>query len=302
MLTFWQETGVDLTVACIKLCWEPTPRALYRKRENGPMAHIITFLDKLAVQVPSSDTWDQLVWPPNATIPWAHTEAELYGYCHGQVVDLSPVMPAAQFWVTDERGTYLCIVRALVFEGSVLAYNPAKNEAEWVPVHGLSNDLTWAKERSAIALANYVPCIPEEAQIARLGAHRIVSWPDDSSTSEEEEAQHPELQTMDTEPEQGEESEDGARQTDLEEEVEPNRWWDLEAVMEGLEGLAYDDPWSDSDVMMMGADCLRGPALSPQTPSHATPHMLRSPMDQLPPLEAAITVEVHMNKSELDDL
>ena len=104
-------------------------------------------------------------------IPWALTEAELYGYCHGQAVDLGPVMLAAQFQVTDEGGVYLCIVRALVFEGSVLAYNPAKNKAEWVPVCGLTDDLTWTEERSAVALANYVPCIPEEAaQITRLGA------------------------------------------------------------------------------------------------------------------------------------
>ena len=76
-----------------------------------------------------------------------------------------------------------------------------------------------------------------------------MSWPDDSSTSEEE-AQHPKLPTMDTEPEQGAESGDGARQTDLEEEAEPNRQrhsWDWEAVMEGSEGLAYGDSWSDSD-------------------------------------------------------
>ena len=59
-----------------------------------------------------------------------------------------------------------------MFEGSILAYNPAKNEAEWVPAHGLTNDLTWAEERSAVALANYVPHIPEEAaRIVRLGAH-----------------------------------------------------------------------------------------------------------------------------------
>ena len=105
-------------------------------------------------------------------ILWALTEAELYGYCHSQVVDLDPVMPVAQFRVTDKAGTYLCIVRALVFEGSVLAYNPAKNKAEWIPECGLANDLTWAEERSAVALVNYVQCIPDEAaQIMRLGAH-----------------------------------------------------------------------------------------------------------------------------------
>ena len=81
-------------------------------------------------------------------------------------------MLAAQFRVTDKAGTYLCIARALVFEGSILAYNPAKNKAEWVPACGLTNDLTWAEERSAVSLANNVPRIPDEvARIARLGAH-----------------------------------------------------------------------------------------------------------------------------------
>ena len=169
---FWNKTGVDLTVASIKLCWEPAPRALYHQRESGPTTHIITFLDELAVWVPSLKTWDQLVWLPMAAIPRALTEAELYGYSCGQVVDLSPMMPAAQFWVTEEGGAYLCIARALVFEGSVLAYNPTMNKAEWVPVRGLAKDLTWAKERSTMALANYVPHIPAEAaRIARLGAH-----------------------------------------------------------------------------------------------------------------------------------
>ena len=78
---FWEETSMDLTVVCNKLCWEPTPRALYRKRENGPTAHIITFQDELVVQVPSLDAWDQLVWPPMVAIPQALPEAELYGYC-----------------------------------------------------------------------------------------------------------------------------------------------------------------------------------------------------------------------------
>ena len=171
MHAFWQETGTDLTVASLKLCWEPPLRAIYCQRENSPTAHVITFLDELAVWVPSLDASDQLVWPPAASVLCALTEAELYGYCCSQVVDLGPMMPAAQFWVMDERRAYLCIVRALVFEGSVLAYNPAMNEAEWVPVRGLTNDLIWAEERSAVVLANYVPCIlMEVAQITRLGA------------------------------------------------------------------------------------------------------------------------------------
>ena len=144
-------------MASVKLCWEPAPKALYHQRDNSPTAHVICYLDELAVHIPTLEAWDQMVWPTMVAIPCRLTEAELYGYCQGQAVDLGPVMPAAQFRVTEEGGTYLCTVRALVFEGSILVYNPELNEAEWVPVHGLANDLSWAKERSAVALANYVP-------------------------------------------------------------------------------------------------------------------------------------------------
>ena len=72
------------------------------------------------------------------------------------------VMQAAQFWVTDEVGNYLCMTRALTFKGSVLMYCPTRNEVEWVLAWGLSNDLMPAEERSTIALANYVLHIPKE--------------------------------------------------------------------------------------------------------------------------------------------
>ena len=178
-------------------------------------------MDELAIWVPSLDAWDQFIWPPAVAVLQALTEAEQYGYHRGQAIDLGSVMPVVQLRVMDEAETYLCSAWALVFEGSILAYNPTRDEVEWVPVRGLTNDLTWAEERSAMALANYMPRISQEvAQIARLGAHRLVSWPADSSMSEEEEEQgqeeeqeeaDPEPQITDTEPEQSEEDEDKIR-------------------------------------------------------------------------------------------
>ena len=168
---FWCETDIDLMMASVKCCWEPAHRTLHHQRENGPTAHVISYLNELAVCIPTLEAWDQMVWPITAAMPCVPTEAESYGYCRGQVVDLSPVMPAVQFRVTEEGGTYLCTVKALVFEGSILAYNLGLNEAKWVPAHGLANDLSWAEEGSAVDLANYVPCTPAEvAWIARLGA------------------------------------------------------------------------------------------------------------------------------------
>ena len=144
----------------------------------------------MAVCVPTLDTWDQFVWLPSVAMPWATTEVEQYGYHHGNAVDLGLVMPAMEFRVTDEEGTYLCAAQALVFEGSILAYNPARDEVEWVPACGVTNDLSWVEERSTVALVNYVPHIPQEAdRIAELGAHSLVGWPNDSSLEEEDEEQ-----------------------------------------------------------------------------------------------------------------
>ena len=301
-------------------------RALYHQRDNGPTAHVISYLNELAVCVPTLEAWDQMVWPTTVVIPCVLTEAKSYGYCLGQAVDLGPVMPAAQFQVMEEGGAYLCTVRALVFEGSILTYNPTLNEAEWVPACSLANDLSWTEERSAVALANYVPHAPAEtAQITKLGAGRIVSCPgDDSSTSvEEEEAWHSDIRStnppMDTDHEVGDESEDGVGgQTSPGDVVGRDRWWhpqNWEAMMEGTKGLAYDDPRSDSDAIIMGVDGLQGPELSlhdepagspPNTPRSLAPHLPGLPMEHMLPLGLAVTgmdaVKVHIDEEELNNL
>ena len=147
-------------------------------------------MDDVPVRIPSLNAWDQFVWPPTAAVLQAITQVEQYGYHWGHAVDLGPVMPASQFKVTDEAGTYLCTAWVLVFKGSVLAYNPARDEAEWVPACGITNDLSWVEERTPMVLVNYVPCIPQEvACIAALGTRHLASWPDDSSSEEEDDDQ-----------------------------------------------------------------------------------------------------------------
>ena len=154
------------------------------------ISHVITFLDDMTVCVPMLNAWDQFVWSPSTAMPWATTEVEQYGYHHGNAIDLSPVMLVMEFRVTDKEGTYLCAAWVLVFEGSILAYNLARDEVEWVPTHRVTNDLSWVEERSAVALANYVPLIPQEADcIAELGVHHLVGWPNDSSSEEEDDEQ-----------------------------------------------------------------------------------------------------------------
>ena len=219
---FWEETSVELTTSCTRLCWELPLRGVFRRRERGAISHAITFLDNMAVCVPMLDAWDQFVWPPSVAMPWAATEVEQYDYHHGNAVDLGAVMLVMEFRVTDEQGAYLCVAWGLIFVGSILAYNPTRDEEEWVPTHRVTNNLSSAEERTAVALANFVPCVPQEADcIAELGACHLLGWAKDSPSEEEDDEQ---TQEEDDEPEgdeheeaEGWEEEDP---TDLEEQGE----------------------------------------------------------------------------------
>ena len=106
---FCEETGVELTASCTRLCWEPQLKGVFRRRERGTLSHTITFLDDVAVHVLTLDAWDQFVWPLSAAMPRATTEVEQYDYHCGNAIDLGPVMPVMQFRATDEEGTYLCV-------------------------------------------------------------------------------------------------------------------------------------------------------------------------------------------------
>ena len=140
---------------------------------------------------------------------------------------------------------------------------------------------------------------------------------------EEEEAWHSDTQStnppIDTDPEAGDESENGVGgHTDLEDAAERNRWWwswNWEAIMEEAEGLAYNDPWSDSNATVTGVDGSQGPGLSlcdeatsspPNTLRSSAPCTPGSPMVHMPLLETTVAsgdaVMVHINEEELDNL
>ena len=68
-------------------------------------------------------------------------------------------------------------------------------------VRGLANDLSWGKERSAFALANYVPHMQKEGErIASLRVGRVVSSLGDdtliTSLGEEEESRFSDTPSM----------------------------------------------------------------------------------------------------------
>ena len=68
---FWEETGIEFATSCIKLCWELPPWGVFRRRERGAVSHAITFMDDVAMCIPTLNTWDQFVWLPSAAVPRA---------------------------------------------------------------------------------------------------------------------------------------------------------------------------------------------------------------------------------------
>ena len=67
---------------------------------------------------------------------------------------------------------------------------------EWVPAHGVANNLGWVEERSVVVLVNFVPRIPQEAD--RITELRACLGSDDSSLEEEDDEQ---MQEEDGKPE-----------------------------------------------------------------------------------------------------
>ena len=152
----------------------------------------------MTVRVPMLNARDQFVWLPSVAMPRATTEVEQCGYHCRNAMDLGAVMLAMEFRVTNEEGAYLCAAWGLIFEGSILAYNPAWDKVEWVPTCGVTNDLSWVEERMVVMLVNFVPCIPQEADcIMELEAHCLLGWANDSPLEEDDE----QTQEEDDEPE-----------------------------------------------------------------------------------------------------
>ena len=231
----------------------------------------------MAVHVPTLDARDQFVWPPSVAMPRAAAEVEQYGYHCRNAMDLGAVMPVTKFRVTNEEGAYLCAAQGLIFKGSILAYNPARDEADWVPTHGVTNDLSWVEERMAVVLANFVPCIPQEVDhITELGAHRLLGWADDSPSEEDDE----QTQEEEDEPEgdEHEEAEEWEEEdpADLEEQgemgLEADPWrqsWEWGSIMDDEQPLSFDNQQLDSDTTVGGCSSARSTLQVPRLPQDA---------------------------------
>ena len=194
-----------------------------------------------------------------------------YGYRRRSAVNLGAVMPAREFRVADEEGTHLCEAHALIFEGSVLAYDPTMDEAKWVPTCRVANNLSWAEERMVVTLANFAPHTSREADhITELGTCHLLAWTDDSSSEDDDEQaqEDDDEQVWEEDDKQMQEEDDEHKETEERGESKPQvpphnemhgrdeaeqgmetwrRSWEWASIMDDEQPLTFNDPWSDSD-------------------------------------------------------
>ena len=85
-------------------------------------------------------------------------------------------MPGFKLMLQDDKGEYPYSGCALIFEGSMLVYNPQRDIVQWVPVRGMSATLTMPELRVANDLNIMVPLPLSElsaSQAAIHGSHEV---------------------------------------------------------------------------------------------------------------------------------
>ena len=162
---FLEVDGAKVVKADVACCWSKLPPTVPWQRDEGTFANVTSHLDNLAQQQPMRKAWDELVCLPPPAAPRSPCQSRHLGYIQGWVVELGCVLPSMWFRISQLNGDFVCMARRSFFEGNVLAYDPTSNEAEWVSMQGLAEDLTRAEEASTRELSNMVPLdSAEEAQ------------------------------------------------------------------------------------------------------------------------------------------
>ena len=111
-------------------CWNDPLEGVLCQRDEGAHANVISYLDELATCQPLQRAWDELVWPPESTAPHVLPQNEHVGYIQGHFMELGLTMPPSQFCISDPSRGFICFTRGLIFEGSILTYDPITNRAE----------------------------------------------------------------------------------------------------------------------------------------------------------------------------
>ena len=131
--------------AVVALCWNEPLQEVLHERYEGAFVEVISHLDQLARCLPTRQAWDELVFLPPPTKPCMPHQSGHLGYIMGHVVDLGWMLRSLQFCISQQDGEFVCMAQGLLFEGSMLANDPATNRAEWISMRSLPATCHWQR-------------------------------------------------------------------------------------------------------------------------------------------------------------
>ena len=118
---FLHATGTRVSLNIIRQCWPARCDEMPVQNLDGIRQDIIHKLDEIAMRYTSTITWDPFAFPQMDQEYWRE---EALCYRPGKTLDIGTRMPGFRLMLQDDKGQYPHSGRTLIFEGSMLVYDP----------------------------------------------------------------------------------------------------------------------------------------------------------------------------------
>ena len=145
---------VQHKVRDVAWCWGKPPDLCPTQPHIQEFTQVTAHLDSMAMQVPSQQAFDELVYPPYEPYK-LHNRCSCHYVVRG-VMDFEESMPPTKVAVYD-NGRLLSRGCSLLFKGRVLVYDPQNNRTKRVQFRGSTSDLSDTEIASTEELSVYVP-------------------------------------------------------------------------------------------------------------------------------------------------
>ena len=118
---FLNVTGTRVPPNKIRQCWPAQRENMPTQNLDGIRQNIVHRLDEAAMRCLSNIVWDKFTFPQTDQEFWRE---EVLCYHPGKTLDIGARMTGFRLMLQDDKVQYPNSSRALIFEGSMLVYDP----------------------------------------------------------------------------------------------------------------------------------------------------------------------------------
>ena len=155
--TFLNATGTWVSLNIIQQCWPARHEDTLVWNLEGMRQGIVSKLDEAAMWCTSNTVWDQFAFPQMDQGYWRE---EALCYHPGKMLNVGTCMPGFRLMLQDDKGQNPHSGTTLIFEGSMLVYDPQRDIVQWVPIWGTSATLTMWSCTQQTTWITWCHCLP----------------------------------------------------------------------------------------------------------------------------------------------